>query len=63
MVSLMLEKLAQFELEEDILQSYAEFTFANSVFHALVEGHASEMAARRTAMENATKNAGTLVDI
>ncbi|KAG0197432.1 atp3 gamma subunit of the F1 sector of mitochondrial F1F0 ATP synthase, partial [Mortierella sp. GBA30] len=38
------------------------FLFANNIYWALVEGHASEMSAKRTAMENATKNAGEMVD-
>lgn len=45
-----------------MLQDFVEFTFANTVFHALAEGHASEMSARRTSMENATKNAGEMID-
>ena len=57
------EKLAQYEIEDDIVENFAEFAFANSLFGALSEGHASEMAARRTAMENATKNAGMLIMI
>lgn len=58
-----LEQLAQFELEDDdIIQNFAEFSMANSVYHALVEGSASEIAARRSAMENATKNAGEMID-
>jgi F0F1-type ATP synthase gamma subunit len=53
--------LAAYELEDDVLANFVEFSLANAVFHALAEGHASEMAARRTAMENATKNAGMLL--
>jgi len=57
------DKLSQFELEDDaVLKNLAEFTLANAVFHGLVEGNASEMAARRTAMENATKNASDMID-
>ncbi|KAI3654863.1 hypothetical protein MP228_000243 [Amoeboaphelidium protococcarum] len=56
------EKLSQFEIEDDVLKNYAEFSMANALFQALAEGHASEMAARRTAMENATKNAGEIID-
>jgi F-type H+-transporting ATPase subunit gamma len=59
----LLDKLPQFELEDDhVLKNYAEFTFANSLFHAMAEGYASEISARRTAMENATKNAGEIID-
>jgi F-type H+-transporting ATPase subunit gamma len=58
----LIDKLAQYEIEDDILQDFAEFSFANAVYHALGEGHAAEMSARRTAMENATKNAGDMID-
>jgi len=44
------------------LKSLEEFAFGSTLFHALSEGHASEMAAKRTAMENATKNAGEMID-
>jgi len=56
------EKIAQYEVEDDVLKNYAEFSFANSLYTALAEGHASEISARRTAMENATKNAGEVID-
>ncbi|KAK9679728.1 atp3 gamma subunit of the F1 sector of mitochondrial F1F0 ATP synthase [Basidiobolus ranarum] len=56
-------KFAAYELEEDeVLQNLKEFTFANSLYWGLAEGHASEMSAKRTAMENATKNAGEIID-
>lgn len=32
-----------------------EFALANGIYAALVEGHAAEISARRTAMENASK--------
>jgi F-type H+-transporting ATPase subunit gamma len=62
LISCCAEKMAQFEIEDDVVENFAEFTFANALYHAMVEGHASEMAARRTAMENATKNAGDMID-
>lgn len=43
------------------MENYKEFLFANNVYWALVEGHASEMSAKRNAMDNATKNAGDIV--
>ncbi|RUS22300.1 ATP synthase F1, gamma subunit [Endogone sp. FLAS-F59071] len=51
-----------YEIEDDVLENLQEFTFANNVYWALVEGHAAEMAAKRSAMENATKNAGEMID-
>ncbi|CAO3568987.1 unnamed protein product [Mortierella alpina] len=56
------EGFAAYELDEDVLSNYNEFLLANNIYWALVEGHASEMSAKRTAMENATKNAGEMVD-
>ncbi|KAI8087640.1 ATP synthase F1, gamma subunit [Gilbertella persicaria] len=52
---------AVYEIEDDVLANLQEFTFANSVYWAMVEGHASEMSAKRAAMENATKNAGEMI--
>ncbi|KAJ1733147.1 atp3 gamma subunit of the F1 sector of mitochondrial F1F0 ATP synthase [Coemansia sp. BCRC 34490] len=51
-----------YEYQEDVLENLNEFLFANSLHWALVEGHAAEMAAKRTAMENATKNAGDMIN-
>jgi len=53
---------AVYELEDDVLANLKEFQFANALHWALVEGHAAEQAAKRTAMENATKNAGEMID-
>ncbi|KAI8364407.1 ATP synthase F1, gamma subunit [Blakeslea trispora] len=50
-----------YEIEDDVLANLQEFTFANSVYWAMAEGHASEMSAKRAAMENATKNAGEMI--
>ncbi|KAJ3387617.1 atp3 gamma subunit of the F1 sector of mitochondrial F1F0 ATP synthase [Entophlyctis sp. JEL0112] len=54
-------KLAAYEVDDAVLKSFEEFAFANSLFWAIAEGYASEMAAKRTAMENATKNAGEMI--
>ncbi|GJJ71509.1 F-type H+-transporting ATPase subunit gamma [Entomortierella parvispora] len=56
------ENFAAYELDDEVLENYNQFLFANNVYWGLVEGHASEMSAKRTAMENATKNAGDMVD-
>ncbi|KAJ3224568.1 atp3 gamma subunit of the F1 sector of mitochondrial F1F0 ATP synthase [Clydaea vesicula] len=53
--------IASYEVEEEVLKNYAEFALANTLYWAIAEGYASEMAARRTAMENATKNAGDMI--
>ncbi|KGB78097.1 ATP synthase F1, gamma subunit [Cryptococcus deuterogattii 99/473] len=47
----------QYEMEEDVSKDLAEFSLANAIYTALVEGHAAEISARRTAMENASNNA------
>ncbi|KAG0050214.1 atp3 gamma subunit of the F1 sector of mitochondrial F1F0 ATP synthase [Gryganskiella cystojenkinii] len=56
------ENIAAYELDDDVAENYNQFLFANNIYWGLVEGHASEMSAKRTAMENATKNAGDMVD-
>lgn len=50
-------KLSAYEFSDDVLENYADFLLASRLYWALVEGHAAEMAAKRTAMENASKNA------
>ncbi|KAI8637762.1 ATP synthase F1, gamma subunit [Parasitella parasitica] len=52
---------AVYEIEDDVLTNLQEFTFANSLYWAMAEGHAAEMCAKRAAMENATKNAGEMI--
>jgi len=54
-------KISVYEIEDDVLQNFQEFTTANKLFHAMLEGHASEVAAKMSAMDNATKNAGELI--
>lgn len=46
---------SKYELEEDVTKDLVEFALANGIYAALVEGHAAEISARRTAMENASK--------
>jgi F-type H+-transporting ATPase subunit gamma len=57
----MLPKFAAYECEPDTLQAYSHFLLASKIFSALVEGHASEMSAKRMAMENASKNSDEIV--
>ncbi|KDN49244.1 ATP synthase F1 gamma [Tilletiaria anomala UBC 951] len=52
---------AAYEQEEDTTKDLAEFSLANAIFAALVEGHASEINSRRNAMDNASKNAGEMI--
>jgi len=50
------------EVDTEVLRCYQEFTLANVVFHCLKEQEASEQSARMNAMENATRNAGEMID-
>lgn len=51
-----------FEVEEEFLPNLREYGLANSIFWALAEGHACEISARRNAMDNASKNAGEMIN-
>jgi F-type H+-transporting ATPase subunit gamma len=56
---------AQFEFEpseEDILAALLPQNLSVQVFRALQESYASEQGARMTAMDNATRNAGDMID-
>lgn len=54
-------KLAAYEYDDDVLRAYSDFLLASKIFSGLVEGHASEMSAKRMAMENASKNSDEIV--
>lgn len=55
--------LSKYELEsEDTTESLSEFSLANSILSAQAEGYASEVSARRNAMDNASKNAGDMIN-
>ncbi|KAK1752384.1 ATP synthase subunit gamma, mitochondrial [Echria macrotheca] len=51
-----------FEVEESQLSNLREYGLANSLYWALAEGHACEISARRNAMDNASKNAGEMIN-
>ena len=54
--------ITAYEFDSDeILPNLAEFNFANTLYWALSEGNAAEMAAKRTAMDNATNNARDMI--
>ncbi|KAF2797896.1 ATP synthase F1 gamma [Melanomma pulvis-pyrius CBS 109.77] len=53
---------AEFEVDDDSLANLREYALANSLFWALCEGHACEISARRNAMDNASKNAGDMIN-
>lgn len=57
------ESLSSYEdIDDECVMNYAEFNLANSLFYASLEGAASEQSARMTAMENASKNAGEMIE-
>ena len=47
-------------LDADVLQSYHEYNLASLLYYAMKESSCSELSARMTAMDGASKNAGTL---
>ncbi|KAH6897125.1 ATPase, F1 complex, gamma subunit domain-containing protein, partial [Thelonectria olida] len=51
-----------FEVDEEVLGNMREYGLANSLYWALAEGHACEQSARRNAMDNASKNAGEMIN-
>ena len=55
------KNLKAFEFAEEQMENYALFQATCSLYGALVEGHVAEMAAKRTSMDNATKNAGEII--
>ncbi|KAK8208965.1 atp3 gamma subunit of the F1 sector of mitochondrial F1F0 ATP synthase [Zalaria obscura] len=53
---------SSFEVDESLLGNLREYALANSLYWALAEGHACEQSARRNAMDNASKNAGDMIN-
>ncbi|RFU36114.1 hypothetical protein B7463_g284, partial [Scytalidium lignicola] len=51
-----------FEIDDEVLANLREYGLANSLYWALAEGHACEQSARRNAMDNASKNAGDMIN-
>ena len=49
-------------VDEDVIQSYLEFSLASLLFYSMKEGACSEQSSRMTAMDNASKNAGEMID-
>ncbi|CUM64099.1 uncharacterized protein PRCAT00001689001 [Priceomyces carsonii] len=55
--------LSKYELEsEGLPDTLSEFSLSNSLLTAMAEGYASEISARRNAMDNASKNAGDMIN-
>lgn len=58
---------SKYEVEEGVesdalADTLSEFSLANSILSAQAEGYASEISARRNAMDNASKNAGDMIN-
>jgi len=49
-------------LDEEVIRSYLEFSMASMLFYCLKESACSEQSSRMTAMDNASKNAGEMID-
>lgn len=57
------EKLVSYDsLDADVIKSYLEFSMASLIFFTMKEGACSEQSSRMTAMDNASKNAGEMID-
>ena len=57
--------LSTYEFDSDKAEAMAdlyEFMLASQLFHSFMDGAAAEQSSRMTAMENASKNAGELID-
>lgn len=48
-------------LDADVIRSYYEYSLASLIFYAMKENACSEQSARMTAMDNASKNAGEMI--
>lgn len=57
-------KLAVFDIEDDngTTETLARIALTNAIFAGMAEGYASEISARRNAMDNASKNAGDMIN-
>jgi len=49
-------------LDDEVIKSYNEFSLASLLYFAMKESACSEQSSRMTAMDNATKNAGEMID-
>lgn len=56
------QNFSAFEVDEELLPNLREYSLANAIFWGLAEGHACEQSARRNAMDNASKNAGEMIN-
>jgi len=50
------------ETKAEILDDLSEYMLASQIYYCFMDGAAAEQSSRMTAMENATKNAGEMID-
>lgn len=57
-------KLSVFDIEDDngTTEVLSKIALTNAIFAGMAEGYASEVSARRNAMDNASKNAGDMIN-
>jgi len=48
--------------DPETLQNFYEYTVASKMYHALMDNATSEQSSRMSAMENASKNAGEMLN-
>ncbi|AGO13507.1 AaceriACL176Wp [[Ashbya] aceris (nom. inval.)] len=55
---------SKYEVDSDsnVPQDLFEFTLANQILSAMADGYSAEISARRNAMDNASKNAGEMIN-
>jgi len=57
------EKINDYDsVDDDVLQSYTEYSLAQLIYYAMKEGATSEQSSRLNTMGNATKSAGEMID-
>merc|ERR1712228_65468 len=60
------EPMVEYEFEPDVknevLVDLYEYMLTSQIFYAFMDGAAAEQSSRMTAMENASKNAGEMID-
>jgi len=49
-------------IDDELLQSYTEYSLAQLIYYAMKESATSEQSSRMTAMDGASKNAGEMID-
>ncbi|XP_055314110.1 ATP synthase subunit gamma, mitochondrial-like [Sitodiplosis mosellana] len=57
------ENIAVYDsLDSDVLNDYLEYSLASLIYYTMKESACSEQSSRMTAMDNASKNAGEMID-